>query len=323
MPSTVRTSLREALLQLWEWGRVECFDRHRHKPTMRKGGQMRETQLAPGAHFGQLTQICDFGGLIMAESHYAPGSITPMHTHQTASFTFILSGEYAEEHRVEVFNCFPGKILFRAAEQQHCDRIGSSGAHCVMLEMRPAWQERLAATRLPFSVCQMHGRQDILLRLRRELTIVDEMTPLAIEALVLELCCQFQRGCVVSTRIPPWLRKVQEKLEAEFAGKQSLRDLAAEADVHPAHLARVFRQQFGYSVGEYVRRRRIEFTFERIEAGEPLNDIAIGAGFANQPHFSRTFKAVTGLSPGQFRREKCKSGAKNVSRVKDAERPPS
>jgi AraC family transcriptional regulator len=290
---------------------------------MHKDGQTRQTLLPPGAHFGQLTQICDFGGLIMAESHYAPGSNTPMHIHETASFTVILRGEYMEEHRVQVFNCFPGKILFRAAGEQHCDRIGYSGAHCVMLEMRPAWQERLAATQLPFSVCQMHDTQDVLLRLRRELTIVDEMTPLAVEALVLELCCQLQRGRVAPTRVAPWLRQVQEKLEAEFAGKQSLRVLAADADVHPAHLARVFRQQFGYSVGEYVRRRRIEFACERIEAGEPLNDIAIQAGFANQPHFSRTFKAVTGLSPGQFRREKCKSGAKNVSRVKDAARPPS
>jgi AraC family transcriptional regulator len=288
---------------------------------MYKDGQTRQTPLPPGAHFGQLTQMRDFGGLIMAESHYAPGFITPMHVHETASFTVILHGEYMEEHRAQVFDCFPGKILFRTAGAQHCDRIGSSGAHCVMLEMRPTWQERLDATPLPSSVCQMHDRRDVLLRLRRELTIVDDMTPLAVEALVLELCCQLQRARAAPGRIPLWLRQIQEKLEAEFDCRQSLRVLAADANVHPAHLARAFRQQFGCSVGEYVRGRRIEFACERIAEGEPLSDIAIGAGFANQPHFSRTFKALTGLSPGEFRREKCKSGARGALGVKDARRP--
>ena len=320
--STARASLREGFSTLWEWGRrVECFDGHWYEATMHKDGQTRQAALPPGAHFGQLTQMRDFGGLIMAESRYAPGSMTPVHVHETASFTVILRGEYMEEHRGQVFDCFPGKILFRNAGEQHRDHIGSSGAYCVMLEMRPTWLQRLDATRLPSSVCQMHDRWDVLLRLRRELTMVDDMTPLAVEALVLELCCQLRRARAAPGRIPQWLRHVQEKLEAEFGGRQSLQALAANANVHPSHLARAFHQHFGCSVGEYVRRRRIVFACERIAAGESLSHIAIGAGFANQPHFSRTFKAVIGLSPDQFRREKCNSRVKNVLGVKDARRP--
>jgi quercetin dioxygenase-like cupin family protein len=110
--------------------------------TMYKDGQTRQPSLPPGAHYGQLTQMRDFGNLLMAESHYAPGSVTPMHIHETASFIVTLSGEYMEEHRGQVFDCFPGRILFRTAGERHCDRIGSSGAHCVMLEMRPTWQQR-------------------------------------------------------------------------------------------------------------------------------------------------------------------------------------
>jgi AraC family transcriptional regulator len=169
--------------------RVECLDGYSYKTAMNKDGHTRQTTLSPGVHFGQLTQIRDYGGLIMAESHYVPGSIIPMHIHETASFTVILQGEYIEEHRAQAFDCFPGKVLFRTAGEQHCDRIASKGAHCVMLETRPTWQDRLAATRLPSSVCQMHDKQNVMLRLRGELSIVDDVTPLAVEALVLELCC--------------------------------------------------------------------------------------------------------------------------------------
>jgi AraC family transcriptional regulator len=84
-----------------------------------------------------------------------------------------------------------------------------------------------------------------------------------------------------------------------------------------AHLARAFRKYFGYSIGEYVRRRRVLFACEHIAAGEPLSQVAIDAGFANQPHLSRTFKAITGISPGEFRREKCKGSTNHVTLMKD------
>jgi AraC family transcriptional regulator len=288
---------------------------------MYKAKQAPQIALAPGAHFGDLTEMRDFGGFIVAESHYAPGLITPWHTHATASFSVILGGEYVEEHRAQSFDCFPGKILFRAAGEPHFDRVGFRGAHCVMLEMRPTWQERFGPARPPSSVCQIHDGDHVLLRLRREMTIADEMTPLAIEALVLELCCQLHRIRATPSRMPLWLRQIQERLEAEFARKQSLQALADNANVHPAHLARAFRQHFGCTVGEYVRRRRVAFACERIAAREPLSHIAIEAGFANQAHFSRTFKGATGFSPGEFRRERCKAGAKDAVAVKDARRP--
>ena len=279
----------------------------------------RSTPLPAGVHFGHVTEVREFGGLVLAESHYAPGLTTPWHTHETASFTISLHGGYLEEHRTRTFDCFPGKTLFRTAGGQHCNRIGPSGAHCLMLEMRASWQERLVGTRLPSSACQIHDRDGIFLRLRRELALGDDIMPLAVEALVLELCCQLQRACAVRGRIPMWLRQIREKLEAEFAGKHSLKALADHAAVHPAHLARAFRQHFGCSVGEYVRRRRVVFACERIAAGDPLSHIAIDAGFANQPHLSRTFKTITGRSPGEFRREKCKGGAKDVLGVKDSQ----
>ena len=288
---------------------------------MQKDRQARPTTLPPGTHFGDLTEMHDFGGVIVAESHYAPGLITPWHTHATTTFTVILRGAYLEEHRAQSFDCFQGRILFRAAGQQHCDRIGLRGAHCVILEMRSAWQDRFGPMRLPCSACQIQNRDDVLHRLRREMTTVDDITPFAIEGLLLELCCQLHRSRSSQDRRPVWLRRVQEKLDAEFAGRHSLKVLAEDASVHPAHLARVFRQQFGCSIGEYVRRRRIEFACDCIAVGHPLSYIALEAGFANQPHFSRTFKSLNGLSPGKFREERCKSSAKNPRPVKDMMHP--
>jgi AraC family transcriptional regulator len=52
-----------------------------------------------------------------------------------------------------------------------------------------------------------------------------------------------------------------------------------------------------------VRRLRIEEAARRFAAGAvPLVEVALDAGFADQAHFSRVFKQVTGLTPGEYRK---------------------
>jgi AraC family transcriptional regulator len=73
--------------------------------------------------------------------------------------------------------------------------------------------------------------------------------------------------------------------------------------VHPVTLARAFRRAFGCTVGEYVRRLRIERAARQLADSDlSLAEIALGAGFSDQSHFSNLFRRHTGLSPFQFRR---------------------
>jgi AraC-like DNA-binding protein len=39
-----------------------------------------------------------------------------------------------------------------------------------------------------------------------------------------------------------------------------------------------------------------------LKSNQPLVEIALAAGFADQPHFTRSFKRITGLTPTDFRR---------------------
>jgi AraC family transcriptional regulator len=69
-------------------------------------------------------------------------------------------------------------------------------------------------------------------------------------------------------------------------------------------LARGFRKAYGCSVGAYLRWLRIVHAARRLaESDEPLAEIALEAGFADQSHFSNVFRRETGLSPSVFRRE--------------------
>jgi AraC family transcriptional regulator len=71
--------------------------------------------------------------------------------------------------------------------------------------------------------------------------------------------------------------------------------------VHSVHLARQFKRTFGWTVGDYVRRLRVEFVCQQLETGKPLAELALRAGFSDQSHLTRIFKRFTGQTPGEYR----------------------
>jgi len=97
--------------------------------------------------------------------------------------------------------------------------------------------------------------------------------------------------------------QARDLLHADLTTRRTLGELAAAVGVHPVTLARAFRRSFGCSVGEYLRRLRIERAAAQLGGSEtPLATIALTAGFADQSHFSNLFRRETGMSPSAYRR---------------------
>jgi AraC family transcriptional regulator len=102
---------------------------------------------------------------------------------------------------------------------------------------------------------------------------------------------------------PPWFGRVKELLHEGFHEPLRMGDLAREAGVHPVHLARVFRKFENRTPGEYQQRLQVRAACELLQDAEwPLAVIAAECGFADQSHFTRLFRRMTGTTPAQFRR---------------------
>src|SRR5262245_23957795 len=92
-------------------------------------------------------------------------------------------------------------------------------------------------------------------------------------------------------------------LEANYRGRFSLAEVAAGAGVHPSHLAEVFRGRHAMSVGEWVRLRRLEYAREKLlDRRRSISEVALAAGFADQSHLTRLFRAHFGVTPAEYRR---------------------
>ncbi|HET9787346.1 MAG TPA: helix-turn-helix transcriptional regulator, partial [Pyrinomonadaceae bacterium] len=79
-------------------------------------------------------------------------------------------------------------------------------------------------------------------------------------------------------------------------------EIAHLVGVHPTHLARSFKKHYRTTVGEYLRRLRLDWATRRLsETEDSITEIALAAGFYDQSHFSHLFKQHTGLTPAEFR----------------------
>ena len=83
----------------------------------------------------------------------------------------------------------------------------------------------------------------------------------------------------------------------------SLEELAGVACFSPYHFHRIFSGMTGESLKEHVRRLRLERAAQRLRfSGQPITDIALGAGYDAHEAFTRAFRQMFDESPQEFRK---------------------
>jgi AraC family transcriptional regulator len=99
------------------------------------------------------------------------------------------------------------------------------------------------------------------------------------------------------------LRGVVEYIEGRLDLGPSLEQMAAVAHLSPYHFARQFKAATGLPPHRYVITRRVERAMRLLKADGDLSlaEVAACVGFSDQSQFSRHFKRLVGVTPGQFR----------------------
>jgi AraC-like DNA-binding protein len=97
-------------------------------------------------------------------------------------------------------------------------------------------------------------------------------------------------------------RRVREFLEEEHARVVTLAELSALTGLSPCSVSRAFRAAVGVPPYTYLALVRVRRARELIARGLPLSVVTHATGFADQSHFTRRFKQVMGVTPGQYAR---------------------
>ena len=261
--------------------------------------------LKAGEHYGRVFCKTNIPSAILSESVYQKSVALPEHSHELAFFTLILQGNYSEHYGGKHLIYSPMTVLWRQADISHRDKIEQSGSRFFFIEIKRDYLKRLLEYgKIPEHFFERGGSLLWLAaRLRGEVMNGQSCSPLVAEGITLEMLGNLARKNTISEKHPPkWLLRVVERLNEAFAENLSTEDLASEANVHPVHLASVFRRFYHETVGEYVQKLRVAHASRLLRDKKiPLCDIAYSAGFSDQSHFTRTFKRFVGTTPGAFR----------------------
>jgi AraC family transcriptional regulator len=243
----------------------------------------------------------------IAERTYPSGYRTPHHLHSKPLFCMVLDGAYYETQAGKTQYCTPSTLLFHAAGEEHLEQFGTSGGRSLVVEIEPAWLAQIhefCAIRLDGAGAFDGGAFAPLgARLYKEFLSHDDASHLVIEGILFEMAGELIRAARRRDVLPPrWLQQSRELVREHYASHLPLAEIAAAVGVHPVHLAQAFRKFYHCTIGDHVRSLRIDFACRQLTTTNiPLAEIALLAGFADQSHFTRTFKQILGVPPSQYR----------------------
>ena len=85
-------------------------------------------------------------------------------------------------------------------------------------------------------------------------------------------------------------------------GKIAIRSLVQQIGISQERFEKRFRREVGTSPKQFCSLLRLRFALTTYRPGRTLTDLALEAGYYDQSHFIREFRAVTGESPLRFLR---------------------
>ena len=208
-------------------------------------------------------------------------SSLPRHRHATAYLSLILKGGHEEAGDRGRFRVSEGHVLAHGAFEAHQNCYSPRGAEVLNLALDPDFNAPCPFMSVP--------NPDEVVRLA-------ERSPREAASLLLE----------TAKPVPTQARDWPEELAAAIAQDPCMK-LAAWAQrqgLADATVTRGFRQVFGVSPSGYRAQTRARVALQRIVLNESsLASTATQCGFADQAHMNHAVMALTGLSPGAWRRQ--------------------
>ena len=264
--------------------------------------------LENGSFYGGVRGNRRVSGLTLAETGYEPGFDVPPHDHAHPFFCLGLRGSFQETYEGRSWTGHATTVFFHPQDAEHSERFGEEGGRLFNIQLGGSWLaglDRFGIEPPQRQVEAAGGRMGWLATaLYREFRRFDTASDLAIDGLALALLAHVVRHQAPRVRAgrPGWLARVEALLHDGADRPMDIAGIAAEVEIHPVHLARVFRRHHGCSPAEYLRRVRIRRACDMLATAAPLSGIAHANGWSDQSHFTRQFRRAVGVTPGEYRR---------------------
>jgi AraC-like DNA-binding protein len=230
------------------------------------------------------------GDALISKTAYDPHMVMPPHVHELAYVSFVVEGRYTE-HRCDAPRMLRRDMLvFHPTGDTHADCVHDCSMATVNVEFRArdlprslivVEGEEVAALQAAFSgaLCASHSR--LQAAIRSTVTLVRKHARREASA---------------------QMDALREALRSNER-KRAVTLLAADLGVHRTQLHRLFKRTYGDSPRADILKKRCATAADLLTGTHTtITEIAVSSGFYDHSQFCRQFKAVTGLSPRNYRR---------------------
>jgi AraC family transcriptional regulator len=262
--------------------------------------------LPTGAFFGETRTVSTSGHLTLTQVDYpsgAPGA--GWHSHQHAFFSLVLDGQMSDGTKESRIDCERGTLLYLPSQVPHRNWQTGACLNTLFLEVTDEWFQAngLCEETLRLVRHIRDPRITIMLRqLRREATGRLPHFELVVDGLLTQIIGSLAGDASAPLASNTLSRRIEELLHTSTENL-TLTGAARDLNVHPVYLSRYFARHFGCGFRQYLRVARVERSLALMhDATLSLTHIAFAAGFADQSHFARCFRAEFGETPSEYRR---------------------
>lgn len=104
-------------------------------------------------------------------------------------------------------------------------------------------------------------------------------------------------------KTPDMIKEIKIFIEENSGEEISRNDLAAKVFLHPDYLSRIFKEQMGISLSDFIIQVRIDKAKVLLQkTDDRISDISAKVGYPNTAYFTKLFKRATGMTPKEFRK---------------------
>ena len=255
-----------------------------------------------GCYVGTKVKEHAFGSIITTETTFPESFASDWHFHQNPHYSHILSGGSKEirEGEIQVQTQGDGLYYFPGIPHQNIQYL--AGTRIFNLEMDKDFfikHELMIPAEAQMFSDRLKANTTGLLAILKEHRLDEQHSGLAIEHLCVKLVAAASEHI---KHYPEWTRKIVDVLNYNLNANLSLVQLAHAVQIHPVTLSKYFSKYFNCTLGEYIRKLKVDKALKMIRTGNfTLTEITYACGFADQSHFTKSFLLFTGMLPKYYR----------------------
>lgn len=244
------------------------------------------------------------------------------HFHETSTICIALDGAAEDRFGSRTVNLARGSVVFRPAGERHSHEYGRQGFSAVALQIPEPVLKNFAEGGTGIIHCSpaesSRGTVATALAMCADLHFSGDQWDKTAEDLLIEIVGADRAGAARPRSYPSCVRTAMEFIESNFSDACDYSEVARAAAVHPTHLARLFRQSAGTSIGQFRKRVRLRRAIEQLtQQRTTLANAAQECGFYDSAHLAHDLRRYLNVAPGELQKmlRIYKTGSSAVPRV--------